>query len=688
MLAASAGATMLAMLAGCSDTSGQGDGGAPSSASYPIDPEEFGSGTPKYIVEKMEGWTRVTNEGGAVLGVADESKLIQVDGFAFKDLDGNGKLDLWEDWRRDYRDRAAALASTLDAETILPMMFVCNFSTENGGMSSGGGEFDEYQKGDIDSGFTQRQGGTFRADVRSWVKWMNEVQSYAEATNIGMPVQLYADPVNGLESIGDVYWPEGTAVSATFDPSYALEMGKHFGKAYRAMGIGTCLGPQMDVTTEPTWHRFSATFGDDPALNRDMGEAMTSGFQSTFDDDGTDLGWGSESINAMLKHWPGDGSAMYGRNSHMETARFDVYPNGNFQVQQIPFVDGGFSLKNSSTGSATAIMPSYSIAFSDSEVYGENVGSSYSSYILSLARSYGFDGLACSDWLIITDRPWGVSDLTPAQRVAKAFEAGLDMLGGETDFTPVPEGYEIMKNDLGEDEALERIRESARRILSNNFNIGLFDNPFLDYTTSIAAINDEHAAEVASELRQKAVVMLKNDGVVSQGGIQNKPKAYVPLQYDCGWSMRGYGDPSASLSVDLATLSKYFDVVTDTIGEATGEEGQSGEKKLLYGDIQRPSAEELADCEYALVFMRPPINNYGMTGYDPETQSFVPSSLQYRPFVADATSGCEEVSPAGGMIEVEVESVYGTVKEQQKENLSPYGGTSQVVNADQPHVLP
>ena len=106
---------------------------APAADKYPIDPDgEKVEAKWSSETSRKDKWTRVTNpDGGAELGVMDTAKIIQVDDYAFKDLNGNGKLDLYEDWRQSPEDRAKALAESMSAEEILPLMWHngCNSTT-------------------------------------------------------------------------------------------------------------------------------------------------------------------------------------------------------------------------------------------------------------------------------------------------------------------------------------------------------------------------------------------------------------------------------------------------------------------------------------------------------------------------------------------------------------------------------
>ena len=100
----------------------------------PITPEELGSGSVKWTETKMsDGWVQVTNEGGETLGYSADSgvSLIQVDGYAFKDLDRDGVLDGYEDWRNDDETRAMDLASQMSVDEMTPLF------THGGWMSFG-----------------------------------------------------------------------------------------------------------------------------------------------------------------------------------------------------------------------------------------------------------------------------------------------------------------------------------------------------------------------------------------------------------------------------------------------------------------------------------------------------------------------------------------------------------------------
>ena len=124
-LAGSALTAGLVGLAGCNAGGAASDPlAAPAADKYPIEPDKDDVKAKWASEEVRDGWTKVTNQdGGAVLGVMDASKIIQVDGYAFKDLNGDGKLDLYEDWRQPVDERAKALAQMMSADDLFPLLW-------------------------------------------------------------------------------------------------------------------------------------------------------------------------------------------------------------------------------------------------------------------------------------------------------------------------------------------------------------------------------------------------------------------------------------------------------------------------------------------------------------------------------------------------------------------------------------
>ena len=621
--------------------------------------EELGSGDVKWASEDTgDGWIRVTNEGGATLGYSEKSgvSLLQVDGYAFKDLDRDGELDVYEDWRQDVDTRAKDLASQLTGEEIAPLL------THGGWMSFGTelGDDEEYLEGGGRAGVTRsayKEGSTELA-----VQWTNLLQEYAETNGgHGIPITISTDPygVSGLAN------KNGLAV--TMDAEKALELGKEFGKQYRAVGITMELGPQIDIASNNSWDRASGSYSEDPALNRDLASAYTSGLQSTYSESGEDEGWGKESVAAIVKHFAGAGASEGGRNDHQATGEYTVFPGDNFEAHLIPFFDGAFNLE-SKTGKAAGVMPNYAISYSEDGSLGELVGGAYSDLKLGLLRDNGYDGFVLTDWQITNDEGecYGVENKSEAERFALLFENGADQVGGTQSCDAAIEGYGIMVEDMGEEAALANMQDHARRFFVVQMETGLFENPYLDKEESLAAIWTDEKKEIGTQTQKESIIMLKNSDntVVDTTASDEKPTAYVPyVLAQEGNQFTGYTTVAKPM-LDLEDVEKYYNVVTDTLADPTGEDGQ-----YTADDIVRASADELATCDVALVNMMNPFTD----GTADEEDNYLPASLQYAEYT-DTTSGD---AIANGYKTVEkTDGYYGSTKEQVPVNRSTQGHTA------------
>ena len=653
----------------------------------PLPVEELGSGTVKWSEKTTDyGYTLVTNEGGETLSYSPESgvKLVQLDGFAFKDLNRNNLLDQYEDWREPNKARAMDLARLLPKEDIAGLML---YSAHNMAISA---ELSEDQTKFLDNGGRSMLNAASAATNDVSAQWNNALQAYVEKSAFGIPVISSTDPRN----TGISYWPSNLALAATFDPAIAAESGLTISKEYRAIGISTLLGPQIDLATEPRWVRVQGTFGEDPALARDMTAAFVNGIQSTYDADGKDLGWGAESMNAMIKHWPGDGAAEGGRESHSEVGNTTVYPGGQFETHFIPFVDGGLKLEGK-TAEASSVMSSYSIAFSETEEYGELIGSAYSTYKIKdvLRGQYGYEGVICTDWGVINDyeefihTSWGAFDLTKPERVYKVLTAGVDQFGGHNSSAEIIEAYAIGVADIGEDAMRTRFEESAVRLLSGIFQVGLFENAYTDVNEALTVAGSAENQEKGFQAQLKSVVMLKNtNGAIKASTGTDKPTVYIPMIYKSAQpAFFGPAVPASwVLPVDLVEASTYFNVVTDKVSsKLTGPNDADGKATVSVNDIVRATAAELATCNSALVVVDGPDNEGAMfTGYgfNGETKTYRPMSLQFGKYVADSEFVRKE-SLSGAMKEESQESAYGAQKVMVKENRSYFGAEASVVNS-------
>ena len=686
-----AGSALTAGLVGLAGCSAGGTGvasdplAAPAADKYPIDPDKEGTAAKWSSEEIRDGWTKVTNQdGGATIGVADAARIIQVDGYAFRDMDGDGKLSLFEDWRQSAEDRAADLANQLTGEECIQLMW-------HGGVQSApdvpGSKVDANDTGLLDKGScagVSRLGGN-EENYATVVAWINDIQTKCEARPHGIPYICSVDPYVTLGI------PSTVGLAPAMDKDLWRRAGMWIGRAWSTMGIRCELGPQIDLYTDPTVARLNGAETEDPALARDFTQAFGGGMQSTWGDDEAtdDQGWGKDSVGVMLKHFVGAGAIEGGRNDHGDTGKFDVFPGDNYQAHLIPFLDGGMKL-DSKTGQMAAVMPNYGIPFSEDAEYGERVGGGLNKTQLSILRNAGWDGMYTTDWGIITSGR-GTENMDEQGRYRMMIDGSIDQYGGG--FEPEEVGlpvFEQMKKDMGEDEATARVRDSARRILKFMVNTQLFDQPFSAAADAKAIFENDAAAKFASECNDKCVIMLKNSGnVIAKDAVKDKPKVYIPQIFTPSSSgFTGTTPASIASCFDEKVAAQYFDVVTDEVGAATGEplEGET-EAQYQESDITRATAEQLADVKYAVIRIKNPQDAFdgvggassSFGGAAGEAVTYLPISLQYRPYTADGAN-VRQVSLAGDPADGKTWVEHGTESGVAMENRSYFGNSTHATN--------
>ncbi len=641
------------------------------------------------VRDTADGYSVVENTNGPELGYHKDSgvNILTVDGKEFKDMNRNGKLDKFEDWRLTPQKRAEDLAQQLSIDQISGLML---YSMHQRNLQP---TLNEEQKKMLrEDNVRTVLNADSTASTEVTAKWNNALQAYAESLPFAIPANTSSDPRSDARGNG-VYlkdvtggvsrWPSNLGLAATFDPSIARHFGKVSAKEYRLLGIGTGLSPQIDLATDPRWTRYYGTFGEDPALSRDMARASMDGVQSTVDSKGNDLGWGRYSINAMMKHWPGDGVGEGGREAHSKYGKYAVYPGHNFKTQLVPFVEGGLKLAGK-TKMPSAVMASYSIAWSDDGSLGEKVGSAYSDFKIGLLRNtYKYDGVICTDWCVTrtpSDAPgpaglstaWGMEKgYNEAQRHYKALMAGVDQFGGNSAKQPVLDAYAIGVKEHGQKFMDQRFRTSAVRLLRNIFQLGLFENPYLDVAKSVEEVGNPTDKAAGYEAQLKSVVLLKNKGQVihAAGDSVTKPTVYIPMQYRpviVNKRFGAYQPAQWSLPVDLKAASEYFHVVTDTVGPLTAVD-KDGKPMAAPTDIQRLAPSEAAKADLVLAVIDNPTNKgnqFDGLGYDAEQGGYIPLSLQYGTYKADSAA-------------VRKQSIAGDAGE----NRSYFGRTAEIVNA-------
>lgn len=460
-----------------------------------------------------------------------EKQEISIDGFTFRDLNANGKLDVYEDSREKVEARISDVLSQMTIEEKVGLMWHPPIGVGNEGELLGKPAPASFFFASTYDLMLNRKLRTFNLftvpNTKALATWYNNLQKLAEQDRLGIPVTISSDPRHGINNFigGDLLggdwsqWPEPIGLAATNDSSLVVEFGRIAAKELASTGIRAALHPMADLATEPRWARINGSFGEDADLSAKITAAYIYGFQ------GKQLS--SKSVATMIKHWPGGGPQKEGWDAHFRYGADQAYPGKNFDYHLKPF-------KAAFDAGTAMLMPYYGIAVDQTS---ENVGMSFNKEIIQglLREEYKYDGLVCTDWGIVEgfgalgiemfEGPgWGVDDLSAKQRVKKIIDAGVDQFGGNMN-------TEELLELIAEGQITEaRIDESAKRILRTKFQLGLFDNPYVDVELATSTVGSKEHTEQGKIAQRKSIVLLKNEMKADSSLIlplSGTPKIYI-----------------------------------------------------------------------------------------------------------------------------------------------------------------
>lgn len=437
---------------------------------------------------------------------------LQEDGHVFRDLNKNGKLDIYEDSRQPIEKRVDDLLSQMNVAEKAGLLFNHFTFVEDADhlMTRADRTYNTYPEEMI---FLKNMntftflGGTNSPKKTALIS--NKLQELAERTRLGIPVTIASDPRHhydarvgfGAAQEGISTWPEQLGLAATRDLDLVEKFGNIARQEYRAQGIHVILGPMADTATSPMWGRNYGTFGDDYKLVSEMTVSLIKGMQQ-----GRNIS--PESVACQVKHFPGGGPEKDGWDSHFPYGREQIYPNDKFREHLEPFV-------NAIDSGVSQVMPYYSLPEGLEGI--EEVGFNFNKQIISdlLRDELKFDGVVGTDFSIIKGtkilgfnllfpKVWGVEKLTPKQRLKKAYDAGVDQIGGDT-------CVNLLIELINEEQiSIKRINESCKRVLRDKFKLGLFDKPFVDVNEVENICGKESFVEAGLDAQRKSLVLLKN----------------------------------------------------------------------------------------------------------------------------------------------------------------------------------
>lgn len=398
------------------------------------------------------------------------SRVIEQDGLQFRDLDGDGVLAPYEDWRLTPAERAADLVKRMNVEEKAGLMIIGShypgyspLAPESEGKDAEKCEpllnpVDMWREDNPITGvpFTEPVLATSSTEnainlrnqrylivrdnlpARGLATWTNAVQEVAERSRLSIPVVFASNPRNhvalvaqfGVNESAGVFseWPGELGLAALRDAELMETFGTEAAKEWRAGGVHKLYGYMADLASEPRWSRFNGTFGEDPELISDYIAAVVRGLQ------GPELS--KNSVSTTIKHFPGGGVRLDGHDPHFHWGQTNEYPTedalGKYHLP--PFqaaIDAG----------CASIMPYYARPMNNSAnqldqqlwqnptTQFEEVAFTYNrTFIQDLLRdAMGHRGYVNSDSGVIDAMMWGVEELSEPERFAAAVRAGTDV---------------------------------------------------------------------------------------------------------------------------------------------------------------------------------------------------------------------------------------------------------------------
>lgn len=537
------------------------------------------------VVVLSAGGVYAQSASGSTVVEARAKPVLSVDGATFKDLNENGTLDPYEDWRRPTAERVEDLLSHMTLEEKAGMLLISTLNAEAGGRLSD--EAVQLIEAEKMTRFIFRNpvtGAPEATEGASWrgtaitpyeaAQYMNMIQELAESTRLGIPVMFKSNARNHYErdaraginvAAGSFSeWPKEAGLAATRDLDLIAEFAETMRREWTAIGLRGMYGYMADLATEPRWYRVHETFTEDADLAADIMTVLVETLQ------GDALGPGRVALT--MKHFPGGGPQEDGADPHYAFGKNQVYPSDNFEYHLRPFraaIDAGVS----------AIMPYYGIPIG--QPYQPNdVGMAFSEGILTelLRNELGFPGYINSDTGIIGDRAWGLEDLSVDEQIVVAIEAGTDILSGFNTNARVRDL--VTSGEIAE----ARLDESVRRLLAEQFQLGLFEDPYVDADRAAYLVGNRAFQLRAEEAQRKSIVLLQNES------------ARLPIP-----------TPEDDAPVQLYTLGMNPEVVADN---------RWGNYTVVAGDSGTEEGQRLAvsgDTDYAII--RIGVSNEGA---DPE----------------------------------------------------------------------
>ena len=398
--------------------------------------------------------------------VARVKNIIEVDGYQFKDLNDNGALDPYEDWRLSAEERADNLLEQMDASQMAAQMVHLTLVSKK------------------DSWFTDNNVGFALVyeyifdSAKDAAERTNEIQELSESSPLGIPVVFSMDTEIGAAFVSDAtFLPDQINQGAVNDADLVARLNEVLKEELMAVGVRMALSPDADLITDPRWGRNHECYSEDTEVVQNLIVAAITALQG-----GSELN--EDSVIATVKHFPGSGAQENGVDASPLT----------IQEDSLELHLAGF--KAAIEAGVAAVMPyGYStVPYLGGDAVENSADQSAVVMTDLLREQLGYTGIIQTDWGL---------------NFVGAANAGADILGG----AGVRSTTQLVD---GVDES--RLKDACRRILVAKFQLGIFENPYVDVDAASEIVGSEEHKAVAKEAAARSLTLVKYENAQSLAG--------------------------------------------------------------------------------------------------------------------------------------------------------------------------
>ncbi len=494
--------------------------------------------------------------------------LIQVEDFTFRDLNSNSMVDPYEDWRLPISERLSDLVARMTLSEKAGMMLIQTLNADSkGSLPNKAEQFVQqehmtrfiFRNPVVPNPDPSAPAGRSGAQITPFeaATYTNAVQALAESTRLGIPALFKSNARNHYEqdarpginlSAGSFStWPKEAGLAATRDQDLIREFADIMRQEWVAIGLRGMYGYMADLSTEPRWYRVHETFTEDADLAADIITTLITTLQGE--------ALSNQSVALTIKHFPGGGPQAGGGDPHYHFGRNQSYEAGQFDAHLKPFIAA-------IEAGTSSIMAYYGIPVGQ-DYQPNDVGMAFSKGIVTglLREKLGFKGYVNSDTGIIgpvgANRAWGLEDRSIDELLSLAIHSGTDVLSGFDDHSQI---LSLVQSGLLSE---ERLNLSVARLLKEQFELGLFENPYVDPNTASQLVGNAEFQAKADLAQRKAIVLLKNENglLPLKAAGSNKPTRLFTLGVDTSIESRdgilidsGETNPEASVNADYALI--------------------------------------------------------------------------------------------------------------------------------------